>query len=33
MEIIEHDIPFFDEDLDNERSVLIQNIIDDYRHK
>lgn len=33
MEIIEHDIPFFDEDLDNERSVLIQNIINDYRHK
>ena len=33
MEIIEHDIPFFQEDLENERSILIQNIIDDYRHK
>jgi SNF2 family DNA or RNA helicase len=33
MEIIEHDIPFFDENLENERNLLIQNIIDDYRHK
>lgn len=33
MEIVEHDIPFFDEDIDNERRILIQNIIDDYRHK
>ena len=32
MEIIEHDIPFFQEDLDNDRSILIQNIIDEYRH-
>ena len=31
MDIIEHDIPFFDENIDSERSILIQNIIDDYR--
>jgi SNF2 family DNA or RNA helicase len=33
MEIIEHDMPFFQEDLNNERDILIQNIIDDYRHR
>lgn len=32
MEIIEHDIPFFQEDLESERNILIQNIINDYRH-
>lgn len=33
IEIIEHDIPFFDENIENDRSVLIQNIIDDYRSR
>lgn len=33
MDIIEHDIPFFDENIDNDRSILIQNIIDDYRSR
>tara|TARA_R110002020_G_scaffold22944_3_gene76997 strand:+ start:5932 stop:7884 length:1953 start_codon:yes stop_codon:yes gene_type:complete len=33
MDIIEHDIPFFDENIDDERSLLIQNIIDDYRSR
>lgn len=33
MDVIEHDIPFFDENIDNERSLLIQNIIDDYRSR
>ena len=33
MDIIEHDIPFFDENIDNERFILIQNIIDDYRSR
>ena len=31
LEIIEHDIPFFQDDLESERNILIQNIIDDYR--
>jgi hypothetical protein len=33
MDIIEHDIPFFEENIDNERSLLIQNIINDYRSR
>jgi superfamily II DNA or RNA helicase len=33
MEIIEHEIPFFQEDMESERNILIQNIIDDYRYK
>jgi len=33
MDVIEHDIPFFDENIDSERSLLIQNIIDDYRSR
>lgn len=33
MDIIEHDIPFFEEDIENERSILIQNIINDYRSR
>jgi hypothetical protein len=33
MDVIEHDIPFFDENIDSERSILIQNIIDDYRSR
>ncbi|WP_115460582.1 SNF2-related protein [Winogradskyella aurantiaca] len=32
MDVIEHDIPFFTEDLETERTLLIQNIINDYRH-
>jgi hypothetical protein len=33
MDIIEHDIPFFEENIENERSLLIKNIIDEYRSK
>jgi len=33
MDVIEHEIPFFDENIDSERSILIQNIIDDYRSR
>lgn len=33
MEIIEQDIPFFEENLENERDLLIQNIINDYRSR
>lgn len=33
MDVIEHDIPFFNENMDSERFLLIQNIIDDYRSR
>ena len=33
MDVIEHDIPFFSENIDDERFILIQNIIDDYRSR
>ncbi|CAI2766322.1 DEAD/DEAH box helicase [Flavobacterium collinsii] len=33
MEIIEQDIPFFEENIENERTILINSIIDDYRSR
>lgn len=33
MDIIEHEIPFFEENLENERTLLIENIINDYRSR
>lgn len=33
MDIIEQDIPFFEDNIDDERAVLIENIINDYRSR